>query len=74
MNECVYCGREIYTPTHPNRDANDCIPHLALKPASGAATFTTSVAINSGGANITGNNIYNNALTVGRAIAFGSCC
>lgn len=66
MNACTASGR-IYAPTHPNRDANDCIPHLALDPTSGAATFTNSVTINSGGANITGNSTFNNALTVGGA-------
>jgi cytoskeletal protein CcmA (bactofilin family) len=66
MNACTAVGR-IYAPTHPNRDSNDCIQHLTLDPATGAATFTNGVTINSGGTNVTGNSTFNNNLTVGGA-------
>lgn len=66
MNACTVIGR-IYAPTHPNRDANNCIPHLNLNPSTGAATFTNGVTINSGGATVTGNSSFNNDVTVGGA-------
>lgn len=64
MNACTVTGR-IYAPTHPNRDANDCIPHLTLNPTTGSATFTNGVTVNSGGVTVTGNSAFNNNLTVG---------
>jgi cytoskeletal protein CcmA (bactofilin family) len=66
MNTCTALGR-VYAPTHPNRDANDCIPHLTLNPTTGAATFTNGVTVNSGGTTVTGNSTFNNNLTVGGA-------
>jgi len=64
MNACTAAGR-IYAPTHPNKDANDCIPHLLLNPNSGQATFTNRVNVNSGGVSITGASTFNNGVTVG---------
>lgn len=68
MNACTVIGR-IYAPTHPNRDANDCIPHLTLNPTTGAATFANGVTVNGGGATVTGNSTFNNNLTVSGATA-----
>lgn len=63
MNTCTAAGR-IYAPTHPNKDANDCIPHMLLNPTNGQATFTNGVTVNSGGVNVTGNSTFGNNLTV----------
>jgi len=64
MNACTAAGR-VYAPTHANRDANDCIPHLTLNPTNGQATFTNRVNVNSGGVNVTGNSTFNNRITIG---------
>lgn len=64
MNACTAAGR-VYAPTHPNRDANSCIPHLTLNPTNGQATFTNRVNVNSGGVNVTGASTFNNGITVG---------
>lgn len=69
MNACTAGGR-VYAPTHPNKDVNDCIPHLTLDPTSGAATFTNGVTVNSGGMTVTGDSIFNNNLTVGGTSTF----
>lgn len=75
MNACTAQGR-IYAPTHPNRDVNDCIPHVVFNPTTGAAQFTGtgtfggSLAVNSGGASITGNStISGDANITGRMTA-----
>jgi cytoskeletal protein CcmA (bactofilin family) len=71
MNACTAAGR-IYAPTHPNKDVNDCIPHLTLDPTSGAAAFTNGVTVDSGGTTVTGNSIFNNNLTVGGTTAINN--
>lgn len=63
MTTCTAFGK-IYAPTHPNRDAEDCIPHMILNPMTGVATFTSGISVDTGGASVTGSSILHDTLTV----------
>lgn len=75
MNACTVQGR-IYAPTHPNRDSDDCIPHLTLNPSTGAATFTNDVTVQGSAAfnttlNVVGTSTFGNNMTVDGRVTAG---